>query len=57
MATAAGVKTLVLTHLVPPGAEETFRQRALTTFKGRVVVGRDLMTVSTSEERNASDHP
>ena len=57
MATAAGVKTLVLTHLVPPGAEETFRQRAQTTFKGRVVVGRDLMTVSTSEERNASDHP
>jgi ribonuclease Z len=57
MATAAGVKTLVLTHLVPPGAEETFRQRAQTTFKGRVVVGHDLMTVSTSEERNASDHP
>ena len=57
MATAAGVKTLVLTHLVPPGAEETFRQRAQTTFKGRVVVGRDLMTVSASEERNASDHP
>ena len=57
MATVAGVKTLVLTHLVPPGAEETFRQRAQTTFKGRVVVGRDLMTVSASEERNASDHP
>jgi ribonuclease Z len=55
MATAAGVKTLVLTHLVPPGAEETFRQRAQTTFKGRVVVGRDLMTVSTSEDSSAAN--
>ena len=57
MATSAGAKTLVLTHLVPPGQEETFRQRAAKTFRGRVIVGRDLMTVSTSEERNASDHP
>jgi len=57
MATSAGAKTLVLTHLVPPGQEETFRQRAAKTFRGRVIVGRDLMTVSTSEERNASNRP
>ena len=57
MAASAGAKTLVLTHLVPPGQEETFRQRAAKTFRGRVIVGRDLMTVSTSEERNASDRP
>jgi ribonuclease Z len=57
MAASAGVKTLVLTHLVPAGQEDTFRQRAAKTFRGRLIVSRDLMSVSTSEEPNASDHP
>jgi ribonuclease Z len=41
----AGVKTLVLTHLIPAGAEETFRERAAKAFSGRIVVGRDLVRV------------
>jgi ribonuclease Z len=46
LATRAGVKTLVLTHLIPANAEETFRERAAKHFKGEIVVGRDLMRVS-----------
>jgi ribonuclease Z len=57
MAASAGVKTLVLTHLVPSGRDETFRQRAAKTFRGTIIVGRDLMIVSTSEGRNASNRP
>ena len=56
-ATSAGAKTLVLTHLVPAGQEETFRQRAAKTFRGTIIVGRDLMTVSTSEDQNAPNRP
>ncbi|MGH9509105.1 MAG: MBL fold metallo-hydrolase [Terriglobales bacterium] len=39
----AGVKLLVLTHLVPGKDEDKFRERAAKHFKGRIVVGRDLM--------------
>ena len=46
MATAAGVKTLVLTHLIPANAEGTFAERASAHFKGKVVVGRDLLQVT-----------
>jgi len=45
VAERAGVKTLVLTHLIPAGADETFRQRASKTFKGKVIVGSDLMVI------------
>lgn len=45
IAHAAGVQTLVLTHLIPANAEETFRERAARAFKGRIVVGRDLLRV------------
>jgi ribonuclease Z len=45
IAARAGVKTLVLTHLIPGDAEETFRARAAKKFKGEIVVGRDLMRV------------
>lgn len=45
IAAKAGVKTLVLTHLIPANAEETFRQRASRHFKGNIVVGRDLMRI------------
>jgi ribonuclease Z len=41
----AHVKTLVLTHLIPAGADETFRERAARAFTGTVVVGRDLLVV------------
>jgi len=39
----AGVKLLVLSHLVPAGDEKTYAERAAKTFKGKIVVGRDLM--------------
>lgn len=42
VASAAGVKLLVLTHLVPADADETFLKRAGKYFKGKIVVGRDL---------------
>ncbi len=45
IAAQAGVKTLVLTHLVPAGAEETFRTRAAKAFGGTIIVGRDLLQV------------
>ncbi len=47
IAAAAGVKTLVLTHLIPANADETFRERAARHFKGEIVVGRDLMKIAT----------
>ncbi|MBI2956712.1 MAG: MBL fold metallo-hydrolase [Acidobacteria bacterium] len=45
VAAAAEVKLLVLTHLVPgdPESEKVFLDRAAKHFKGRIVVGRDLM--------------
>ncbi len=45
IAARAGVKTLVLTHLIPANAEETFRERAAKAYKGKIVVGRDLMRI------------
>jgi len=45
MATQAGVKTLVLTHLIPANAEGTFAKRASAHFRGQVIVGRDLLRV------------
>lgn len=45
IATRAGVKTLVLTHLIPANADETFRERAAKTFKGTIIVGRDLLRI------------
>jgi ribonuclease BN (tRNA processing enzyme) len=49
VATAAGVKTLVLSHFVPsenpPVTDDQWEAAARTTFSGRVVVGRDLLEV------------
>lgn len=50
-AARAGVKTLVLTHYVPPlvpGQEDQWRQRAATEFSGRIELGDDLHRVSVS---------
>ena len=49
IAAAAGVRTLVLTHLIPGNEDETFRERAARKFKGKIVVGRDLLRISASE--------
>jgi ribonuclease BN (tRNA processing enzyme) len=47
VAEAAGVKTLVLSHLVPPDdpavTEQMWIDAARAHFRGKVVVGRDLM--------------
>jgi ribonuclease Z len=48
-ATRAGVRTLVLTHYVPPlqpGQEEEWRAIAARHFAGRIVLGDDLTTAS-----------
>ena len=43
VAREAGVKLLVLTHLIPGDAEQTFLERAARHFKEKIIVGRDLM--------------
>jgi ribonuclease BN (tRNA processing enzyme) len=48
IAARAGVHTLVLTHLIPGNAEETFRERAARAFKGEIVVGKDLLRISAA---------
>ena len=49
IAAAAGVKTLVLSHLVPPDdplvTEQMWIEAARTHFNGRIIVGRDLMEI------------
>jgi ribonuclease BN (tRNA processing enzyme) len=48
IAQEAGVKTLVLSHLVPAIdsiPDETWRAAAAKNFKGEIIVGRDLMVV------------
>ena len=49
LAQAAGVKTLVLSHFVPPDdpevTETMWSDAARTHFRGRVIVGRDLLEV------------
>jgi ribonuclease BN (tRNA processing enzyme) len=49
VAEAAGVKTLVLSHLVPGGdatiTDEMWSNAARKHFKGRVIVGKDLMEI------------
>ena len=43
VAEKAGVKMLVLTHLIPANAEATFLERAAKYFHGKIIAGRDLM--------------
>jgi ribonuclease Z len=45
IAAEAGVRTLVLTHLIPGNADATFLARASKSFKGKIIVGRDLVRV------------
>jgi ribonuclease Z len=46
LAARAGVHTLVLTHLIPGNADETFRERASRKFKGELVIGKDLLRIA-----------
>jgi ribonuclease Z len=43
VAARAAVKLLVLTHLIPGDSDAVFLERAAKHFKGKIVVGRDLM--------------
>ncbi len=43
VAAKAGVKMLVLTHIIPPDNDAGFLRDASKHFKGKIVVGRDLM--------------
>ena len=45
LAAAAGVRTLVLTHLIPANGGDAFREQAAQKFKGTIVVGRDLLRI------------
>ena len=49
IAAEAGVKTLVLSHLLPGDdtelADELWRAEAAKHFRGEIVVGRDLMVI------------
>jgi len=49
IATEAGVKTLVLNHFVPGGyppvADEVWRDAVTPNFKGRLIVGHDLLEI------------
>lgn len=49
VAQAAGVKTLVLSHLVPPEdpqvTEQMWIEAASAHFKGRIIVGKDLLEI------------
>lgn len=49
IAAAAGVKTLVLSHFVPPDdpavTDRMWRDAARAHFRGRVIVGKDLMEI------------
>jgi ribonuclease BN (tRNA processing enzyme) len=48
IAQEAGVKTLVLSHLTPNGpnlSDESWRAAAAKNFKGKIIVGHDLMVI------------
>lgn len=49
VAEAAGVKTLVLSHLVPADdpdiTEQMWIEAARSTYKGQIIVGRDLLEI------------
>ena len=46
MATAAGVKTLVLNHIIPGDIEDSiFIASARKTFQGEIIVGKDQMVL------------
>jgi ribonuclease Z len=45
IAAAAGVKKLVLTHIIPPEAGEKIHELAAKNFSGEILVGKDLMHV------------
>ena len=50
----AGVKMLVLTHLIPASANERdFLEEAQKAFSGKTIVGRDLLSLTTSDAKKS----
>jgi ribonuclease Z len=45
IAAAAGVKKLVLTHLIPPEDSDKMHELAGKNFKGEIVIGKDLVRI------------
>jgi len=45
IAAAAGVKTIVLTHLMPPAAAESYAPWVSKSFRGKIIVGKDLEVI------------
>jgi ribonuclease Z len=45
IASAAGVKKLVLTHMIPPEDSDKIRELAAKNFNGEIIVGKDLTHV------------
>lgn len=43
VAAAAGVRMLVITHVIPGNSDAEFLERASKAYKGKIVVGHDLM--------------
>jgi len=56
VAAAAGVKRLVLTHLMPPGDDAAFLKNAGKAFHGPIIVGSDLKTITINGDINDSHH-
>jgi ribonuclease BN (tRNA processing enzyme) len=54
VAEEAGVKTLVLNHLVPGNAPVAHLLRAKANFSGQLVIGEDLMQIGVGQRRVAS---
>ena len=54
VAAAAGVKTLLFTHLMPPGSDASFIEHAKKAFHGQIIVGSDLKTITLNGDTNAS---
>lgn len=56
VAAAARVKTLVITHLMPPGRDQEFVTHASKAFHGTIVVGSDLKIITINGDKNAASH-
>ena len=56
IAKAAGVKTLVFTHLMPPDDPGAFATHAAKTFRGKIIVGSDLKQITINGDDNVSHH-
>ena len=54
VAAAAGVKTLLFTHLMPPGRDAEFITGASKSFHGEILVGSDLKILTINGDNNAS---